>query len=159
MIKNENYITVQGWMATDLHLSGNDLLAYAIIYGFSQGGMGTYNGSQSYIAEWCNISRESANRILKRLENQGLITCDAPRKGFAKNYKAVPPEDVTKHHKGCDKTSQGGVTKHHKGCDKTSHNNNYYNNNKNIYKRKRNSFDTAESQIYDISAIERATIN
>ena len=32
----DNYINIQGWMRTDLDLKGNELLVYAIIYGFSQ---------------------------------------------------------------------------------------------------------------------------
>ena len=35
-VNPENYITVQGWMVTDLNLKGNELLIYACIYGFSQ---------------------------------------------------------------------------------------------------------------------------
>ena len=36
MVKNENYLVIQGWMITELKLKGNELLIYAIIYGFSQ---------------------------------------------------------------------------------------------------------------------------
>ena len=30
-VNNNNFITVQGWMANDLNLKGNSLLIYAII--------------------------------------------------------------------------------------------------------------------------------
>ena len=36
MVKNENYLVIQGWMIAELKLKGNELLIYAIIYGFSQ---------------------------------------------------------------------------------------------------------------------------
>lgn len=36
MVKNENYLVIQGWMITELKLKGNELLIYAIIYGFSR---------------------------------------------------------------------------------------------------------------------------
>lgn len=35
-MKKGSYLTIQDWMVTDLHLKGNELLAYALIYGFSQ---------------------------------------------------------------------------------------------------------------------------
>ena len=35
-IKNENYVVIQGWMVNELNLKGNDLMVYAIIYGFTQ---------------------------------------------------------------------------------------------------------------------------
>ena len=31
-----SFVNVQGWMVQKLNLSGNELLAYALIYGFSQ---------------------------------------------------------------------------------------------------------------------------
>ena len=33
-IKDENFIMIQGWMVNMLNLKGNELLVYAIIYGF-----------------------------------------------------------------------------------------------------------------------------
>jgi hypothetical protein len=35
-VKEQNYVVIQGWMLSKLQLKGNDLLIYAIIYGFSQ---------------------------------------------------------------------------------------------------------------------------
>ena len=37
MNKN-SYITIQSWMREELGLSGNELMTYAIVYGFSQDG-------------------------------------------------------------------------------------------------------------------------
>ena len=37
-VSPDNYVAIQGWMITDLNLKGNDLLIYAVIYGFSQDG-------------------------------------------------------------------------------------------------------------------------
>ena len=42
MISDGTYITIQGWMRTDLKLSGNELIVYAIIYGFSQNKQGEF---------------------------------------------------------------------------------------------------------------------
>lgn len=72
-MKQENYITIQGWMVTDLGLSGNELLCYALIYGFSQDGESKFQGSSKYICNWLNISQPTALNILKKLCEKGLI--------------------------------------------------------------------------------------
>ena len=72
-IKNENYITIQGWMRTVLNLSGNDLLVYAIIYQFSQDGDNKFTGSLQYLADWCGATKQGIVKNLKNLTNRGLI--------------------------------------------------------------------------------------
>lgn len=70
---NRNYISIQSWMVKELNLTGNDLICYALIYGFSQDGQSEFNGSLSYIAEWLNTSRQTARLIIKRLVDNGVI--------------------------------------------------------------------------------------
>lgn len=72
-MKNENYITIQGWMRKELGLSGNELLAYALVYGFSQDGESTFRGSLSYVAEWLGCSKQTAITTLRKLVEKGLI--------------------------------------------------------------------------------------
>ena len=73
MIDKNNFITVQGWMVTDLHLSGSELLCYALIYGFSQDGKSMFSGTANYIADWLNINRRQVMRILQHLVDKNLI--------------------------------------------------------------------------------------
>ena len=73
MIGTLNFYTVQGWMVSELHLTGNELLAYAVIYGFSQDGASAFRGTLAYIAEWLGCSKSSAHRTLRRLTERGLI--------------------------------------------------------------------------------------
>jgi len=73
MISNINYITIQGWMISELSLKGNELLVYALIYGFSQDGNTKFEGSLSYIAEWLSASKQTAINVLKSLEEKNLI--------------------------------------------------------------------------------------
>ena len=73
MIKNESYLTIQGWMVNELKLKGNELMVYAILYGFSQDGQGTYCGSQDYLAGWCNSTTRSVRKVLTSLLEKGLI--------------------------------------------------------------------------------------
>jgi predicted transcriptional regulator len=72
-LSNKNYINIQAWMVKELNLTGNDLICYALIYGFSQDGKSEFNGSLSYIAEWINTSRQTARLIVKRLVDNGVI--------------------------------------------------------------------------------------
>lgn len=72
-LSNKNYINIQAWMVKELNLTGNDLICYALIYGFSQDGKSEFNGSLSYIAEWLNTSRQTARLIVKRLVDKGVI--------------------------------------------------------------------------------------
>ena len=57
-----------------LGLSGNDLVVFALINGFSQNGQGCFYGSLSYICETCGIARRTAVYILQELVEKGLIT-------------------------------------------------------------------------------------
>lgn len=38
VIRDSNYVVIQGWMITRLGLKGNELMIYAVIYGFTQNG-------------------------------------------------------------------------------------------------------------------------
>ena len=66
-MNKQSYITIQGWMVQDLHLKGNLLLVYAIIYGFSQDGTGEFCGSITYLAEWLNATRQTVMNTLSEL--------------------------------------------------------------------------------------------
>lgn len=68
-----NYLTIQGWMVSKLELSGNDLLTYALIYGFSQDGETEFTGSINYITRWLNCSRPTAIKALKNLTERGYL--------------------------------------------------------------------------------------
>ena len=72
-VKRENYITVQGFMLTDLKLKGNELLIYACIYGFSQTENQVFNGGLQYLADWVNSTKQSVIKCLKSLEEKGYI--------------------------------------------------------------------------------------
>jgi hypothetical protein len=48
-MKNSQYINIQGWMVNELKLKGNDLIIFAIIFGFSQDQESWFNGSLQYL--------------------------------------------------------------------------------------------------------------
>lgn len=108
-IKNENYVTIQGWMINELGLKGNELMCYAIIYGFSQTTGQDFTGSYQYLADWCNIDRRSVIRVINNLLSKGLIVkvIETNKKGEQKIVLTVP-EVVTNCHWGSDKMSPEG---------------------------------------------------
>ena len=72
-MQDYNFINIQAFMVNKLHLSGNGLLAYAIIYGFSQDGQSLYKGGISYLQEWLGCSKPTVISILKSLVDKRLI--------------------------------------------------------------------------------------
>lgn len=78
-MKSENYISVQGWMRTELGLKGNDLLVYAVIYGFSQTENQCFTGTLSYLADWCGSTKQGVMKNLKSLQEKGLIVKEEKR--------------------------------------------------------------------------------
>ena len=73
MVSDKSFITVQGWMRTELDLKGNDLLVYAIIFGFSQTKDQRFTGSLQYLADWCGATKQGIQKNLKNLIDRGLI--------------------------------------------------------------------------------------
>lgn len=73
MVKPENYITIQGWMVTELKLKGNELLIYALIFGFTQTTNQNFTGSLQYVADWTNSTKQGVLKCLKNLIDKGFI--------------------------------------------------------------------------------------
>lgn len=126
MVSAENYIVIQGWMLTELALKGNELLVFAIIYGFSQNSEDQYySGSLQYLAEWTNSTKRTVMTILKSLNEKGYIVkheesrngvrfCRYCASDFTSSEKISPPYE---------KVSPGGSEKTSQGCEKVSPNN------------------------------------
>lgn len=140
-IKNENFIAIQGFMVKELGLSGNELIAYALIYGFSQDNESEFKGSLNYVAEWLNCSKTTAFNLLNKLADDGFIKKTEKTINGVKfcNYSAVKPDDeelkkiklrkqirkekekpersskklntCSKKYNGCSKNLNGGVQK------------------------------------------------
>lgn len=72
-ITDNNFINIQGFMRTQLDLKGNELLIYAIIYGFSQDGENKYKGSLSYLSELSGASQKTVISTLQKLCDKELL--------------------------------------------------------------------------------------
>lgn len=143
-VSNENYIVIQGWMINDLKLKGNELVIYAIIYGFSQAVNHSFNGSLQYLADWTNSTRRGVQKNLASLVEKGFLTKnDISIKGIKMcEYSVCFGVEQSSH--GCRTKFTGGVeqsspdvwNKVHVGVEQSSTNNtNNITNNKlnNIY--------------------------
>jgi len=129
-MKDNNYIVIQGWMVNRLKLSGNELMVYAIIYGFSQDDKSGYEGGGKYLTASCGCSRRTLTVVLDKLLEKKYIT----KEYFFKNingkgqvtfcrYKTNPdftpkdekneqkrtPEDAYSAERGMAETAIGGM--------------------------------------------------
>jgi predicted transcriptional regulator len=86
-VNRENYITIQGWMITDLGLKGNELIIYALIYGFSQAESQVFGGSLKYLADWTNSTKQGVLKALQSLIDKGYITKDERNINGVKFYE------------------------------------------------------------------------
>ena len=112
-VKDENYINIPGWAVTRLGLKGNELLVYAIIYGFSQDGETRFTGSLQYLADWTNSTKQSCIKCLKSLVEKGYIAKHENIVNGVKfcEYKAVISKSmvVNKVEQGSKQSLTGGI--------------------------------------------------
>lgn len=73
LITERNFVHIEGWMVTELGLGGNELMAYAIIYGFTQDGEHTCHVRNQYFADFLGCTKNTVTSTLKRLCDKGLI--------------------------------------------------------------------------------------
>ena len=96
-IKN-NYIVLQGWMRTELDLTENELILYALIYGFTQDGRSEFSGTLEYMKHWTGIKKDTniLNNI-KKLLAKGLLTKrdEGPNGKKRCFYRAIAPKNIT----------------------------------------------------------------
>ena len=85
-MQENNYIVIQGWMRTELNLKGNDLLVYAVIYGFSQTENQRFTGGLQYLCDWCGATKQGILKNLQNLLDLGLI---AKEDRYINNVKTV----------------------------------------------------------------------
>ena len=114
---------IQGWMSEDLNLKGNELLAYALIYGFCQDEESEFTGSIKYIMRWLNCSKPTVLKAVDNLVKKGLVIKKQEQKNnvtfnhFTVNFNVVnkyftPSKEtlplVKKLNEGSKETLQGG---------------------------------------------------
>ena len=136
-VTDKNYIVIQSFMVSELGLKGNELLIYAIIFGFSQTTGQAFHGSLTYLESWTNSTRPTVISSLKSLVEKGLIEKEEQTINGVKycSYRAKnstdgeeTPQGVVKNfNEGSKKTLQGVVKNFNEGSKKTLPNNILYN--------------------------------
>lgn len=85
-MRKSYFFTVQDWMVQDLKLRGADLLVFAVIYGYTQGAQGIFNGTGHYIAYITGLSRPSVVRSLDMLVSKQYVQKNVIYKSSRKRY-------------------------------------------------------------------------
>ena len=118
-VTDKNYIVIQSFMVSELGLKGNELLIYAIIFGFSQTTGQAFHGSLTYLESWTNSTRHTVISSLKSLVEKGLIEKEEQTINGVKycSYRAKNSTDE----------AQEVVQKFHGGSAKIAPNNILYN--------------------------------
>ena len=118
-VTDKNYIVIQSFMVSELGLKGNELLIYAIIFGFSQTTGQAFHGSLTYLESWTNSTRHTVISSLKSLVEKGLIEKEEQTINGVKycSYRAKTSTDE----------AQEVVQKLHGGSAKIAPNNILYN--------------------------------
>lgn len=107
-MKSENFVVIQGWMCNELELKGNDLLVFALIYGFSQDGESKFSGSRNYIASTFNISKPTVDKAIQNLLDKQYIIKHISGDVTEPNTYWVNLEVVKKLYMGSKETLLGG---------------------------------------------------
>ena len=95
-MNNENYYVIHGWMINHLNLSGNELIIYAVIYGFSQTEGTAFNGTLNYLCGCAGCERRAALNVLQKLQERGLIFKNKYDKNGFKNTAYLCNLDAVK---------------------------------------------------------------
>jgi predicted transcriptional regulator len=137
-VKQGSYVLIQEFMVNDLMLKGNELLIYAIIFGFSQDGTQCFSGSLQYLANWTNSTRQGVLKSLKSLCEKGFIekkSVEFNGVNFCEYRTTELNEGVKQSLMGCETEFNGGVkqsltgrtTEFNGGVKLSLHNNLVYN--------------------------------
>lgn len=97
---DNNFIVMQGWMITKLGLGGDELMAYALVYGYTKDGLQWYHGGRKELSEWAGLSERRAGDCLNRLAARGLLLKAEIRVRGVKRclYRATNPEAFLRAH-------------------------------------------------------------
>ena len=94
------YVVIESWMVNDLGLCCNELLVYALVYGFTRDGVSRFYGSSTYIKKIIGIkSDKTVFSLLSILVKKGYLNKDDTYKktgnsnGYYANTKILPGYD------------------------------------------------------------------
>lgn len=122
-LRKDNYVHIAGWMYMLGLEKLNELIAFAIVHGFSQDGETKYKGGLSYIAELLMCDKRTAMRVMTSLEEKGLVEKTQKEiNGVKFNRYSVPAGVVKNCHQWCQNVTRGSENLSHKNTNKEINN-------------------------------------
>lgn len=85
-IKDKSFVKIPGWVVNRLHLTGDEAIVYSLILGYKDG----FQEPISYIAAWTGCGERAVQRMLRGLEDAGLIS-KKEKSGKPTSYKCTDP--------------------------------------------------------------------
>ncbi len=103
----ETHIVITSGMIETLDLKGNELLAFAMINGYSQNRQGAFLGSISFIAYTLNVTPKTVVNTLNSLVEKGMIDKVETRlNNVRRSEYLVSEEAMKKLHRPCENFTQ-----------------------------------------------------
>lgn len=72
-LKDGDFINIQSWMITELHLEGSELMIFAKIFGFSTTEDQYFTGGLQYLMNWTSKTKKTVIANLASLIQKGYI--------------------------------------------------------------------------------------
>ena len=67
---------LHGWMVSQLHLSGGELVTFGLVHQFTQSDAGRFTGGPGYVAAWLGCSTRTAIKYLHSLADKGVVVIE-----------------------------------------------------------------------------------
>lgn len=119
------YITIYDWMVTEYHLSGHELITYALIYSFSNSQKQYYQGTLDYICNRFNLDIRTAYRVINNLEAKNMITLygkGRKEKVYRTNFDYTPDNDIISEYDDLEETFETNNSEKKNDCQKSDFN-------------------------------------
>lgn len=116
------YITIYDWMVTEYHLSGHELITYALIYSFSNSQKQYYQGTLDYICNRFNLDIRTAYRVINNLESKNMITLygkGRKEKVYRTNFDYTPDNDIISEYDDFEETFETNNSEKKNNCQKS----------------------------------------
>lgn len=116
------YITIYDWMVTEYHLSGHELITYALIYSFSNSQKQYYQGTLDYICNRFNLDIRTAYRVINNLESKNMIMLygkGRKEKVYRTNFDYTPDNDIISEYEDFEETFEVDNNEEKNDCQKS----------------------------------------
>ncbi len=116
------YITIYDWMVTEYHLSGHELITYALIYSFSNSQKQYYQGTLDYICNRFNLDIRTAYRVINNLESKNMIMLygkGRKEKVYRTNFDYTHDNNIISEYEDFEETFETNNSEKKNNCQKS----------------------------------------